>query len=269
MDEGRPVARLLMCAPDAYGLEYEINPWMSLADLPDVELAARQWAELRRTLGAAGAAIDLVAQAPNAPDMVFTANAGLVAGTCVLLSRFRYAQRQVEVGPLRAWFQSRGYDVIEPPEGVNFEGEGDALFAGDLVVAGYLKRSDIAAHRWVASALGVTVLSVELVDPRWYHLDTAFFALTPKLVAYYPGAFDAYGRTVLEANFEVIRVTEAEALQFACNSVVLGRHVLMPAGCPALAAEVADRGFTAHPVEMSEFMKSGGAAKCLTLFLDR
>jgi N-dimethylarginine dimethylaminohydrolase len=111
------------------------------------------------------------------------------------------------------------------------------------------------------------VLSLELVDGRWYHLDTAFFALTPRLVVYYPGAFDTYACTVLNANFETIEVVEEEALRFACNSVVIGENVVMPAHCPRLRAALEARGYVVYPVDLSEFIKSGGAAKCLTLFL--
>src|SRR5262245_41544548 len=133
-----------MCAPDAYGLKYEINAWMDMAVQPDLSLAAVQWAELHRVLTMdLGVHVELVEQAENAPDMVFTANAGLVRGNRVLLSRFRHAERQVEVAPFRAWFEAHGYETLEPNESTKFEGEGDALFAGEALVAGYLKRTDI------------------------------------------------------------------------------------------------------------------------------
>ena len=260
--------RLLMCAPDAYDLKYEINDWMSLANRPDLSLAARQWAELYAVLtGPVGATVELIPQAANAPDMVFTANAGLVRGDRVLLSHFRHPERQVEVEPFRAWFEAHGYRTIAPPGDCKFEGEGDALSAGGVLVAGYLKRSDIGSHRWLSEVLGVPVLSLELVDGRWYHLDTAFFALTPQLVVYYPGAFDAYAETVIRKNFETITVSDDEALNFACNAIVLDKTVVMPARCPRLAAQLESLGYTVYQVELSEFLKSGGAAKCLVLFL--
>jgi len=261
---------LLMCAPDAYDLIYEINAWMSLKNRPDVSLAAKQWRELYRTLTEKiGVHVELIRQAPNAPDMVFTANAGLVYGKRVLLANFRHPERQVEVAPFRAWFEGHGYEVIAPPEECKFEGEGDALFAGDTLLAGYLKRSDICSHRWASEVLNVPVLSLELVDGRWYHLDTALFVLHSGLVVYYPGAFDPYARTVIEKNFETIRVEEDEALHFACNSVVIGKEIVMPAHCPKIQSQLEERGYCVYPVELSEFIKSGGAAKCLTLFLVR
>ena len=257
-----------MCAPDKYGLLYEINPWMHLDVQPDVALAAVQWQELYRILvEEVKVDVELVQQAESAPDMVFTANAGLVVPGRVLLARFRHPERQVEVPHFREWFTSAGYECAEPPEDIYFEGEGDALFAGDVLVAGYLKRSDIRAHQWAAAELGVQALSLELTDPRWYHLDTAFFALSPTEVVYYPGAFDEYARMVLEGNFETIKVEEEEALRFACNSIVIGDTIVMPVGCPNLKAQLTGRGKTVFAVEMSEFLKCGGASKCLSLFL--
>ncbi|HZO87076.1 MAG TPA: arginine deiminase-related protein [Chthonomonadaceae bacterium] len=260
--------RLLMCAPTAYALKYEINPWMSLQNTPDVDLAAAQWQALYRVLTEeVSAVVELVPQAPECPDMVFTANAGLVRGRYVMLSNFRHPQRQVEEPHFRAWFESHGYKVQSPSVGCKFEGEGDALFAGDMLLAGYLKRSDICAHRWLSEMLAVPVLSLELIDDRWYHLDTCLFPLTPDTVVYYPGAFDPYARVVIANNFHTIEVCQEEALRFACNAVVIGAHVVLPAGCPQLTQELESRGYIVHSVNLSEFLKAGGAAKCLTLFL--
>lgn len=265
--ESRPT-RLLMCVPTQYALRYEINPWMVLENQPDLSLATRQWQELYRILTEqVGAQVELIDQAPEAPDMVFTANAGLVRGRYVLLANFRHPQRQVEEPYFRRWFEENGYHVQLLPVGCRFEGEGDALFVGDTLVAGYLKRSDICSHRYLSDYLAVPVLSLELVDDRWYHLDTCLFALSAGTVVYYPGAFDAYARTVIQNHFETIEVCEEEALRFACNSVVIGHQVVMPAGCPRIASQLEARGYRVHSVDLSEFLKAGGAAKCLTLFL--
>ncbi len=265
---GSPTTRLLMCAPTAYGLKYEINPWMSLQHPPDVELAARQWHTLYHVLtDDIGATVALVPQAANAPDMVFTANAGLVRGERCLLSRFRHPQRQVEEPFFAAWFEENGFELVRMPDDIAFEGEGDALFAGDTLLAGYLKRSDIRAHRVLAETFDVPVLSLELVDDRWYHLDTCLFPLDAETVVYYPGAFDSYARTVLQENFKTIKVGTAEALRFACNAVRVGTHIVLPSGCPDLTQTLAERGYTVHAVELSEFLKAGGAAKCLILSL--
>ncbi len=259
---------VMMCAPTSYALKYVINPWMKLENTPDLDLAAKQWQELYRTLSEdIGATVHLVPQAEDCPDMVFTANAGLVRGQTALLARFRHPERQLEEPHFRAWFESQGYTVLAPDPDWNFEGEGDALFVGDTLLAGYLKRSDIRAHRWISETLALPVLSLELIDDRWYHLDTCLFPLTSDTLIYYPEAFDPYAREVISGNFNAIPITEPEALRFACNAVVLGKDVVLPSGCPLLTAELESRGFVVHSVEMSEFLKAGGAAKCLTLLL--
>ena len=261
-------ARLLMCAPTAYELRYVINPWMSLANRPDLVLARKQWDSLYQVLAFdIGAAVELIPQAPECPDMVFTANAGLVRGPYALLTSFQFAQRQGEMPHFRGWFEANGYEVQLPPVDCKFEGEGDALFAGETLIAGYLKRSDISAHKWLSDTLATPVLSVQLTDDRWYHLDTCLFALDKETVVYYPGAFDAYAGRVITSNFATIEVIEEEALRFACNAVVIGEHVVMPSGCPDVTAKLEARGFQVHPIEMSEFLKAGGACKCLTLFV--
>ena len=260
--------RLLMCAPTAYDLNYEINPWMSLSNRPDTALAERQWRVLYGVFTEQiGATVDLIPQTAQCPDMVFTANAGLVRGQIALISNFRHPERQTEEPFFRAWFETNGFDVRAPSHACKFEGEGDALFAGDTVLAGYLKRSDICAHRWISDMLSLPVLSLQLTDDRWYHLDTCLFPLDAGTIVLYPGAFDAYAQVVLADRFETIAINEVEALRFACNSVVIGSNIVMPSGCPILSGILKARGYTVYTVEMSEFLKAGGAAKCLTLFL--
>ncbi|MBI2297434.1 MAG: amidinotransferase [Armatimonadetes bacterium] len=260
---------LLMCPPDVYDVAYEINVWMSVRNRPDTSLAARQWGALHHALAEElGLDVALVPPMPGAPDMVFAANAGLVWGRRVLLANLRHPQRRVETPAFRAWFEAAGYQVLEPPAGVPFEGEGDALLAGDVVLAGYHQRTAIAAHRWLGETLGLEVLSLELPDPRWYHLDTALLVLRPGLVAWYPGAFDDYARRVIESRFETLAVVETEALRFGCNAVVAGRSVVLPAHCPRLQADLERLGNRTLAVPMTEFIKAGGACKCLVLRLD-
>ena len=266
--EEAETARLLLCAPTAYALKYSINPWMKLENAPDLERAAQQWNELRRTLTEdIGATVELVPQAENCPDMVFTANAALVRGRTALLSNFKHPERQVEAPHYRKWFEANGYHVVTLPENCKFEGEGDALFAGETLLAGYGRRSDFSAHVLIAEMLSISVLSLKLVDDRWYHLDTCLFPLGPDAVVFYPGAFDAASVDAIRDKFQTIEISEAEALRFACNSVIIGNRVVVPSGCPQLTAELEARNYTVHAVEISEFLKAGGAAKCLTLFV--
>ncbi len=267
--QAQRVAQLLMCAPSAYDLLYEINAWMHLSQRPDKRLAWKQWEQLYQTLTEkVGIPVVLIEQASEAPDMVFTANAGLpLPGRRVVPSRFRHPERQVEEPYFEQWFCEHGYEVIRMPPDCAFEGEGDAFLIDHLIVAGYRKRTDICAHRYLSQITGLETLSLELVDDRWYHLDTCFLPLGGRLVAYYPEAFDWYARRVIEQHFETIPVTPEEALRFACNSVVVGKHVVMPAGCPILRFHLEERGYTVYEVPMSEFIKSGGACKCLVLYL--
>ena len=270
VSETEPIGppRLLMCAPTAYALKYVINPWMKLENSPNLDLAAQQWDALHRTLTEeVGAKVELVPQAENCPDMVFTANAGLVRGQTAILSNFKHPERQVEAPHYREWFEANGFTAQTLPDDCKFEGEGDALFAGETLIAGYARRSDFASHHLLAELLSVSVLSLQLTDDRWYHLDTCLFPLGPDLVVFYPGAFAPASVDAVRGAFQTIEISEAEALRFACNAVILGDRAVLPSGCPELTAELEARGYTVHAVEMSEFLKAGGAAKCLTLFL--
>ena len=261
--------RILMCPPDHYGIEYEINPWMNRSLGTVRDLAFRQWRALRDTLASLGVRIDVLDPIPNLPDLVFTANAGLVFGTRFLSSRFRHEVRARESPYFEAWIAANGFSVEHLPENVYHEGAGDALFCGDTLFAGYRTRSDAAAHQWVGQALGVRVLPVELVNPRFYHLDTCFCPLAPGVALYFPDAFDGYGRRVLAAHVpKLIPVAEAEAHRFGCNAVVVGTTVVHNSRCPQLGADLRTAGFAAVEVELDEFLKAGGSAKCLTLRLD-
>lgn len=255
-----------MCHPTAYDVVYEINTWMSIKNVPDKALAAQQWEQLHAVVSSLpGVQVHLVEQAPDCPDMVFTANAGLVRDNTCVLSRFRFEERQREVPHFFEWFRHNGYRVIVPSEECIFEGEGDALFMGDTIFAGYRQRSEICSHLFLAETFGKQVLSLELVDPRWYHLDTCLFPLAEETVVYYPGAFDQYAQKVIENHAKTITVGLNEALLFCCNSLVGGKEVVMNAGCDEIAAKLAGLGYRVHPVPTSEFIKAGGSVKCLCL----
>lgn len=265
------MSSVLMVPPTYYEVVYEINPWMSRARPASQPRASAQWLALVQVLEQEMDAGVLRAEAaPDLPDMVFTANAGLVYGEQVVLSRFRHPQRVGEAPRFRAWFEEHGFEVLDLPPGLCFEGEGDALFLGDTLFAGYHWRSDAASHRHLGEMLGRRVLSLQLTDPHFYHLDTCFCPLDAETVAFYPGAFDEYALRVIEANVpRVIRVEPEEARRFACNALVLGTHVALNAGCPRFEAQLREAGFVPHTVPLDEFLKAGGSAKCLTLHLDR
>ncbi len=262
-------ARILMCPPDYFGIEYEINPWMNMQQGANPQPARRQWQRLYQTLCDLGAAIDLLEPIPGLPDLVFTANAGLVFHDMFLPARFRFGVRQGESPHFEKWARDRGLTLVPLPESMSFEGAGDALFCGDTLFAGYRFRSDVRSHQWVGERLGVPALPLELVDPRFYHLDTCFCPVAAGVAIYYPGAFDEYGRSVLKDRIDrLIEVSAEEAVSFSCNAVVVGRSVVLNQGAPKLAAALESLGFNVRPLEFSEFIKSGGSAKCLTLRID-
>lgn len=261
--------RILMCPPEYYGIEYEINPWMDRRVGSDPVESRRQWAALHEALVDLGASIELLVPVPGLPDLVFTANAGLVFGDLFLSSRFRHGVRQGESPHFDRWFAAHGFRVEPLPPSHNFEGAGDALFCGPILIAGYSFRSDARSHLWVGDRLGIEVLPLELVDPRFYHLDTCFCPLAEDAAIYYPGAFDDHGRSVLRDRIDrLVEVSAEEAVSFSCNAVVVGRDVVLNEGAPKLARALEREGFAARPLLLTEFIKAGGGAKCLTLRLD-
>jgi N-dimethylarginine dimethylaminohydrolase len=261
--------RILMCPPDYYGIEYEINPWMNRQRQADHAVAVEQWSGLRRRLEDAGARIELLPPIKGLPDLVFTANAAMIYRREAVLARFRHPQRQGEEPFDEAWLAEHGFTIRKLDEGIFFEGAGDALFCGDTLIAGYRIRSDVRGHQQVGAMFGCRVIPLELVYPYYYHVDTCFCPLAPGLAVYFPGAFDDYGRRALaEAVDELVEVNEEEARRFACNAVVVSRTVVTNTGCPRLHAALRERGFEPRETPLDEFVKAGGSAKCLTLRLD-
>ncbi len=273
----RPFDRptLLMCPPDYYGIAYEINPWMSRSRGSDAARAMRQWQALSDLMVSLGAAVELLTPEPGLPDLVFTANAGLIVGETAYVSRFRHAPRQGESRIDQQWFAKWGFHTVTLPEGMDFEGAGDALYCGETLFAGYLIRSDASALQWVAGEIGCRVIPLQLVDEHYYHLDTCFCPLSPTEAIWYPPAFDEYAQTAVREHIPtLVEVAPDEAARFACNAVVLpdhsgGRgHVVLNDGCPQLAAALLAAGYSVHATPLDEFIKAGGSAKCLTLRLD-
>jgi N-dimethylarginine dimethylaminohydrolase len=258
-----------MCPPDYFGIEYEINPWMNVRVGSDHDRSRRQWNALYQAVRDLGAVVDLIEPVPGLPDLVFTANAGLVYEHLFISSHFRFGVRQGEAAHFEGWAGRQGLEVVRLPEGFYFEGAGDALFCGETLFAGYRFRSDVRSHQWIGERLGVEVLPMELIDPRFYHLDTCFCPLAPGWALYYPGAFDEYGRSVLRDRIpNLIEVAAEEAISFSCNAVVVDKTVVLHEGAPKLAASLGELGFAVRLLEFSEFIKSGGSAKCLTLRID-
>jgi N-dimethylarginine dimethylaminohydrolase len=257
----------LMCAPEYFTVEYAINPWMHPDEPSDTAQALRQWQNLRETFTRLGHTVHTIEPQPGLPDMVFAANGGTVIGGQVLGARFRYPQRAAEADAYLAWFAHSGYQAIASPRCIN-EGEGDIVFAERVILAGYGYRTDLAAGRELETVFGLPVLSLRLIDPRFYHLDTALCVLDADTAAYYPAAFDDAGRAILTSHFgTLIEAKDEDAEVLGLNAVSDGRHVVLPEEATGLAAQVAEKGFEPVPVDMSEFRKAGGGPKCCTLEL--
>jgi N-dimethylarginine dimethylaminohydrolase len=261
--------RYLMCPPEHFGVLYEINPWMHTEVRVDADRAREQWQALADTLRAAGADVEVMAPQPELPDLVFTANAGVVNGTQFVPARFKHPQRRGETAYDIEWFAGHGYRIDELPDDVCHEGAGDALpFAGGLV-SGYRFRSDAAAHADLSRLTGAAVRSVELVDERLYHLDLTFCPLDARRAIVAPIGWDTYGRRVMEAIVpEPLVLEDDEALAFVANSVVIGSRVVMPV-CPRrVGRQLEAWGFDIAVSRVDEFLKAGGGCRCLTLALD-
>jgi N-dimethylarginine dimethylaminohydrolase len=261
--------RFLMCPPEHFGVLYEINPWMHQEVTVDLDLARSQWDGLVATLGSAGAEVEVLGPQPGLPDLVFTANAGVVNDGCFVPSRFRHPERQGEVPHYVSWFAAHGYAVAELPESVHHEGAGDALPFGPVLLSGYRFRSDAAAHVALSQLTGVPVRPVELSDSRFYHLDLAFCPLDERRALVAPDALDAYGMRVVRALVpEPFALETDETAAFCANSVVVGGVVVMPVCPPRVGRQLETWGFDVVEVPVGEFQKAGGACRCLTLALD-
>jgi N-dimethylarginine dimethylaminohydrolase len=261
--------RYLMCPPQHFTVSYAINPWMDTAVPVDPARAMRQWETLRRTYLELGHDVELINPEPGLPDMVFAANGGLVVGGHALGARFTHPERHAEGPAYQRWFENavrtRLLGQATVPMATN-EGEGDFLVVGDMVLAGTGFRTDPGAHGEVQELFGVPVISLQLVDPRFYHLDTALAVLDDRTVAYYPEAFSPGSRGVLQRLFpDAILATEADAVVLGLNAVSDGRHVVLPSAAQDLAAQLRARGYEPVGVDLSELLKAGGSVKCCTL----
>ena len=262
----------LMCSPRLYDVAYVINPWMAgNIHASSRELAAAQWHRLHQALREV-ADVELIDPQLGSPDMVFTANAGLEHNGIVVLSSFFHAERQAEEQYFRRWFHHAGYTVLDAPRETPFEGEGDALFSidGFCLWAGYGPRTTRESHHMLARTWNINVVPLHLIDPRFYHLDTCFAPLTDGYIMYYPAAFDAASIARIEAFYppdKRIMVDEADAIHFACNAINIGRTIILNDISRELTERLEAAGFLVVPVTLAEFLKAGGAAKCLVMRL--
>jgi N-dimethylarginine dimethylaminohydrolase len=257
----------LMCPPEYFTVGYAINPWMHPGVPVDSARAMRQWQQLRAAFTGLGHTVRTIDPEPGLPDMVFAANGATVIGGSVLGARFRHPQRAAESAAYLSWFGRNGYRRVTPARTVN-EGEGDIVYAVRAIIAGHGYRTDRAARSQVEEIFGLPVISVRLIDPRFYHLDTALCVLDADTAAYYPAAFDDAGRAALASHFaELIEAKDEDAEVLGLNAISDGRNVVLPVQAAGLAAQMAAAGFEPVPVDLSEFRKAGGGPKCCTLEL--
>lgn len=256
--------RYAMTPPAFFAVEYAINPWMDVATPVDVALAQAQWDGLRTTYLRLGHQVEAIAPAPGLPDMVYAANGGFIAGDVAIVARFRFAERAGESRAYAQWMSSLGYRPVSTRH-VN-EGQGDLLMVGETVLAGYGFRTDLRAHAEISAALRTLVVSLELVDPRFYHLDTALAVLDDHTIAFYPPAFSAAAQDQLRELFpDAIVVGSADAFVLGLNVVSDGLNVVLPSAATGFAAQLRGAGFEPVGVDLSELLKGGGSVKCCTL----
>jgi N-dimethylarginine dimethylaminohydrolase len=258
------VRHYVMTPPRFFAVDYAINPWMDTSNPVDTALAHAQWQHLHDVYLQLGHSVDLVEPVPGLPDMVYAANGGLIIDGTAVVARFKYPQRQQESVAYGAWLKSQGFNPVQARH-VN-EGQGDLLPVGDVILAGHGFRTVLRAHSEIAGIFDRRVISLELVDPRFYHLDTALTVLDDTTIAYYPPAFTYVSRAHLETLFpDAIVVDSADAFAFGLNAVSDGRHVVLPAAAVGFGAQLHDAGFEPIGVDLSELLKGGGSVKCCTL----
>ncbi len=264
--------KILMCPPDYFSVDYVINPWMAgnKGGL-SLERAQEQWESLRDAIAEFAEVVTMDAQ-PELPDMVFTANAGVVYGDKAIASHFMPHERRPEEPHFKSWFRDNGFELLALDEKIGFEGAGDCLHdrRGAWLWTGHGFRTEIEAHSEIRDFFDVEVVSIRLTDERFYHIDTCFCPLTDGFLMYHPPAFDFDSRVAIESRIpphKRIVVDTLDAGDFACNAVNIDDQVFLNKASGPLKARLMLAGFKVHEVEVSEFLKAGGSAKCLTLKL--
>jgi N-dimethylarginine dimethylaminohydrolase len=260
---------ILMCKPHHYSVSYEINPWMHINQPVNKVQSQRQWRRLYETILNLGTQVKLIEPIDGLPDMVFTANAGFVYQNEIWISSFKNVERQSESQHFKSWFKEEGFTIINTKQDSirpYFEGMGDALFFNDYLAAGYGFRSDVSIYKQPFFKQ-FNLVFCELIDPHFYHLDTCFCPLNSSLALWYPHAFNQKSQEIMQKMGELIPVAEDEAKNFACNAIVIENDIVIPARCPKTFKVLEEYGFNVHECEMDEYIKSGGACKCLTLMI--
>ena len=263
---------VLMCRPDYFTVRYSINPWMHPEIKTDTPLAVRQWERLYEVYKQLGFDVNLIKPVEGLPDMVYAANGGFVLDGIAYGAAFAHAERAPEADHYMSWFKKAGFDVHRP-KCIN-EGEGDFLLVGDVILAGTGFRSASNSHKEVANLFGREVVTLELVNPSFYHLDTAVAVLDDSTasgnIAFLPSAFNEAGRKILSQRFpNAVLVNEADAKVLGLNSFSDGKNVVIASRATDFARQLRERGYNPIGVDLSELLRGGGGVKCCTLELRR
>jgi N-dimethylarginine dimethylaminohydrolase len=257
---------ILMCRPEHFTVSYRINPWMHPEDPTDTSLALKQWTVLYETYRDLGFTIKLIDPIPGLPDMVYAANGGFVLDGIAYGAKFHYSERQPEGPAYMEWFAANGYEVAEPEE--TNEGEGDFLLVGDVILAASGFRSDTSSHQEIARVYNRDVISLQLVNPSFYHLDTALAVIDSDTIAYLPSAFDEASLEILRTRYpDAIIATEEDAAILGLNSFSDGHNVVIAEKAVTFARDLRERGYNPIGVDLSELLLGGGGVKCCTLEL--
>jgi N-dimethylarginine dimethylaminohydrolase len=259
---------ILMCPPDYFDIEYEINIWMDHSNQIVPQVAKQQWDALRLIYtDQLGWSVQLIDPQQGLPDMVFATDCCLMIDGKIFLSNFRFPERQPEAKQYEIWFRDHGYCQIKQAQ-ARFEGGGDNLICGTKILSGYGFRSDIESHAELHDYFDLEVISLHIVDPHFFHLDTLLAVLNDNTVAYYPGALDESSQKRLRATIpNIIEATTEEASGFGLNAVSDGHTVVASNASESLLQKYRSAGFTVISAPILEFRKSGGGVKCLTLEL--
>jgi len=255
----------LLCPPDYFDINYSINPWMT-GEKINIEKAKSQWIDLVCAIQSEGGNVRTIIPEKDYPDMVFTANAGIVKNNTFIISSMRHSERKGESHYFRNWFKREEYDIVDIIPGVSFEGCGDVLVHQNSLIGGYGYRTDLLALEVAAGTLGISLFDLKLSDPRFYHLDTCFCKISDNKAIYYPKAFEKGEIEKLCGIIDLIPITEADARLFMCNSMRVNDTLLIPTIHSEIGKNISNNlGIKTRSVNVSEFLKSGGSIQCLSL----
>jgi len=255
----------LLCPPDYFNIDYSINPWMT-GEKIDIRKAKRQWLDLVAAIQNSGGKVRTIIPSKDYPDMVFTANAGIVKNNTFIISSMKHSERKGESYYFRNWFKKEEYNIVDIIPGVSFEGCGDALVHQDSLIGGYGYRTDLLALEVAAGTFGLSLFDLRLVDPRFYHLDTCFCKISDNKAIYYPEAFHKGDIEKLKGAIDLIPIAEDDSRLFMCNSLRVNNTLLIPTNHSSIGKTIQNSlGIKTQTVNVSEFLKSGGSIQCLSL----